>query len=102
MFNRCAVILSGVIMLGSALLAKNAFPTQASEPLRPAGSASIRSAPAFAAQSEEEELTALNKTVFAENPLNELTDTPADIKGLMQSAQKNAANEVRDGAIEER
>ena len=28
LFNRCAVILSGVIMLGSVLLARSAFPAR--------------------------------------------------------------------------
>ena len=99
LFNRCAVILSGVIMLGSVLLARSAFPARLPAVPHPAENAFVQSEPVRAPQTEEVELTALNKTVFAQNPLNELTDTPDDIKGLMQSSLKNAANDLRDGTI---
>ncbi len=43
-----------------------------------------------------------NRTVFADNPLNELTETPEDILQLIKSAEENSKDDVEDGKIEQR
>ncbi len=99
-FNRCAVILSGAIMLGSVLLAQGGLTARPDQ--TPGTVDDIMLPSARAAQNEPLTSAQQNRSVFAQNPLDELTDTPADIKGLMQSAQKNAENEKKDGDIVER
>ncbi len=42
------------------------------------------------------------RTVFADNPLSSLTETPKDILQLIKSAEDNAKNDIEDGKIEER
>lgn len=43
-----------------------------------------------------------NRTVFADNPLDELTQTPEDILQLIKSAEENSKSDIEDGKIEER
>ena len=100
LFNRCALILSGMIMLGSVLL------TQSQSPARPGQSRntvdSVTLPNVHASQNEQKTAVQQSRAVFAQNPLDELTRTPDDIKGLMLAAQKNAASEKKDGDIVER
>lgn len=48
------------------------------------------------------QLTSVDRTVYASNPLDTLTVTPEDIKQLIESAKANASNDVEDGKIIER
>lgn len=50
----------------------------------------------------DEEIVSDNRTVYAENPLTSLTETPPDILQLIKSAKDSAANDIKDGAITER
>ncbi len=43
-----------------------------------------------------------DRTVFAVNPLDSLTETPPDILGLISTAKAQAANDVKDGKITEK
>ena len=97
LFNRCALILSGAIMLGSFFLAQGK-PTDRSHSSIAVDDVKLQAA----SPNNSVSVTEQNRTVFAQNPLNELTETPADIKGLMLSAQESAANEQKDGDIAER
>lgn len=42
------------------------------------------------------------RTVFTDNPLNSLTQTPEDISTLIRAAEANAKNDIEDGKIEEK
>ena len=42
------------------------------------------------------------RTVFTDNPLNSLTQTPDDISTLIKAAEANAKNDIKDGKIEQR
>ena len=47
-------------------------------------------------------ITSADRTVYATNPLDTLTNTPQDIKNLIEAAKADSADDVEDGKITER
>lgn len=47
-------------------------------------------------------VTSVDRTVYASNPLDTLTSTPEDIKKLIEAAKSGAADDVEDGKIIEK
>ena len=51
---------------------------------------------------ESNSLTSVDRTVYATNPLDALTNTPEDIKRLIEAAKSGAADDIEDGKIIEK
>ncbi len=101
-FNRIAIFLSGCIIALTAIITQGAALKSTAEQPDTALTATAQVESPFAIPGEKATVTAQKRTVYTSNPLQELTATPDDIKALIQSAQKNADKDKKDGTITQR
>lgn len=94
-------VIAGMMGLSSPSAAHTAF-ALAEKAVKSAEKVSATPFSAILGDISAADTSEAERTVFAENPLSQLTETPDDILQLIKSAEDNAKNDIEDGKIEER
>ncbi len=94
-------VIAGMLGLSTPSVAKTAY-SFAEKAVKSAEKVSATPFSAILSDIAGTDTIEANRTVFTDNPLNSLTETPKDILQLIKAAEDNAKNDIEDGKIEER
>lgn len=103
-FDKATVITAAMLIACTAFTAANAQSIKAitSQAISSLSKTSSEPFQALIDNFSSSSQSSVEKTVFIENTLNELTATPEDIKQLILSAEANSENDIEDGKISEK
>lgn len=94
-------VIAGILSLATPSAAQTVF-SLAEKAVKSAEKVSATPFSAILSDISSADTIEAERTVFTDNPLSPLTETPDDILQLIKAAQADAKNDIEDGKIEER